>query len=371
VGDGVHRRRLRAGLLACAGLALAIALVAALGGARLWCGVAVIAALSCLAFFASLSPRLAGLAFSLWVFAFVSASLFFPLLFRVWAGFELKRLITPLIQLIMFGMGTTLSLGDFGRVLRVPRSVTVGMLLQFGVMPLTGFALASIFGFKPEVAAGVILVGAAPGGVASNVMTYLAKGDVALSVTMTACSTTMSPVLTPAAMKILAGRYVPIRFGEMMVSILYMIILPIVAGLIVNRVFRASRRWLERALPLVSMAGICLIIAIITSLSRNELLTVGPALFAAVVLHNGIGYLLGYWGARLLGENETAARTISIEVGLQNAGMASGLAMSVLRSSDAALAPAIFGPWMNTSGSVLAAWWQGRPPAPQSGARSG
>jgi BASS family bile acid:Na+ symporter len=357
-------------LLVCAGLGVAGAVGGWLVGLRLLAGVGLITALALLAVFASRSRRLAGFGFTLWVFACVAASLSFPQLFRAWAGFELKRLITPLIQIIMFGMGTTLSLTDFGRVLRFPRSVGVGMLLQFGVMPITGFVLAGLFGFPPEVAAGVILVGAAPGGVASNVMTYLARGDVALSVTMTACSTIMSPVLTPAAMKLLAGRYVPIRFGEMMVSILYMIILPIVAGLIVNRVFRASRRWLERALPLVSMAGICFIIAIITSLSRNELLSVGPALFAAVVLHNGIGYLLGYWGARLLGENDTAARTISIEVGLQNAGMASGLAISVLKSSDAGLAPAIFGPWMNTSGSVLASWWQARPPAPPAGVPS-
>lgn len=360
--DRAPQRTPRTALLACAGAGLALAALGWLAGARLGAGAGVIAALACLALFAALSPRLAGFSFTLSVFAVVAAALLFPQIFRVWGGFELKRLITPLIQIIMFGMGTTLSLGDFARVLRVPRSVTIGMVLQFGVMPLTGFALASLFGFKPEVAAGIILVGAAPGGVASNVMTYLAKGDVALSVTMTACSTMMSPLLTPAAMKLLAGRYVPIPFGEMMVSILYMIILPIVAGLIVNRVFRGSRRWLERALPIVSMAGICLIIAVITSLSRNELLSVGPALFAAVVLHNGIGYLLGYWGARILGENEITARTISIEVGLQNAGMASGLAISVLKSSDAGLAPAIFGPWMNTSGSILASWWQARPP---------
>jgi BASS family bile acid:Na+ symporter len=207
-----------------------------------------------------------------------------------------------------------------------------------------------------------VLVGAAPGGVASNVITYLAGGNVPLSVTMTACSTLMSPLMTPLAMQWLAGRYVPIGFYAMMISIVNMIIVPIVAGLIVNRLFMGHIRWLHRALPVVSMAAICLIIAIITSLSRESLLAVAGSLIAAVVLQNAVGYLLGYLGARAAGLNETDARTVSIEVGLQNAGMASGLAISVLRSSDAGLAAAVFGPWMNISGSVLASWWRGRTP---------
>jgi BASS family bile acid:Na+ symporter len=153
---------------------------------------------------------------------------------------------------------------------------------------------------------------------------------------------------------------VPISFAEMAISIVNMIILPIVAGLVVNRVFIGRLTWLKRALPVVSMAAICVIITIITSLSRDRLLAVAFGLIGTVVLHNSAGYLLGYWGARVFGLNETDSRTVSIEVGLQNAGMASGLAISVLRSSDAGLAAAIFGPWMNMSGSVLASWWRGR-----------
>ncbi len=307
------------------------------------------------------SPRFAGLTFTSAVLTCVTAALCFPWLFLTIGGYKLTGLIVPLIQIIMFGMGTTLSVGDFTRVLTMPRGVLVGTVLQFCVMPVTGFTLATLFGFTGEVAAGVVLVGAAPGGVASNVMTYLAGGNVALSVTMTAVSTLLSPLLTPLAMQQLAGRFVPIDAWAMMLSILQMIILPIVAGLVFNRLLR-DQRWMPRVLPIVSMAAICTIITIITASSRDQLLAVAGALFAVVVLHNGIGFLLGYWGARGLGLNESDSRTASIEVGLQNAGMASGLAISVLHSSDAGLAAAIFGPWMNAAGSVLASYWRQRPP---------
>jgi BASS family bile acid:Na+ symporter len=324
-------------------------------------GLAVIAAWSSIALSLQQKPSLRSFAFTAWVLAFVSAAMFHPLAFRTWGDFELKRLIVPLIQLIMFGMGTTLSLVDFSRVLTMPRAVLVGMVLQFSVMPLTGAALAAAFGFEPAVAAGVVLIGACPGGVASNVMTYLAKGNVALSVTMTACSTLASPIMTPLMMKWLAGQYIEINVPDMMVSILNMIIVPIVAGLVANKILQLLRwrgPWMDRALSVVAMAAICFIIAIITSLSRDKLLTVGLALIAAAVLHNGIGYLLGYWGAALFGLDASTRRTVAIEVGLQNGGMASGLAVNVLNSPNAAMAPAIFGPWMNISGSILASWWR-------------
>ncbi|MBL8219283.1 MAG: bile acid:sodium symporter family protein, partial [Bryobacterales bacterium] len=229
-------------------------------------------------------------------------------------------------------------------------------------MPLAGFVIASLFGFEGAVAAGVILIGSSPGGVASNVITYLARGNVALSVTMTACSTMAAPIMTPLAMKLLAGQYVPIPFMDMMVSIFQMIIIPVVAGLIANKLLHGRAKWIDDLMPIVSMAGICFIIAIITASSRDKLLEVGLALILAAMLHNTTGYLLGYWGARGAGLNETDSRTVAIEVGLQNGGMASGLAMNVLHSSDAALAPAIFGPWMNISGSALASWWRKRLP---------
>jgi BASS family bile acid:Na+ symporter len=325
-------------------------------------GILVVAALVGVAIRVRTSPRLSGLAFTVWVAAGVAAALFYPWAFQSVGNYRLTGLIVPLIQIIMFGMGTTLSLADFARVLTMPWGTFVGVVLQFGVMPITGFLLASLFGFEGEVAAGVVLVGASPGGVASNVMTYLAGGNVPLSVTMTACSTLLSPVMTPLAMRLLAGRFVPIEIVPMMLSILNIIVLPIAAGLVVHRLLR-GRDWMPRVLPVVSMAAICLIITIITANSRDRLLSVAVALVAVVVLHNTIGYVLGYAGARLLRLRERDARTVSIEVGLQNAGMASGLAIGVLNSTDAGLAAAIFGPWMNISGSILASWWRQRSPS--------
>lgn len=318
--------------------------------------------------------RFSGFAFTLWVAAFVAAAMFYPLAFRSWNGYALGGLIVPLIQIIMFGMGTQLTLGDFQRVLAFPRPVLIGIVLQFTIMPMLGAFVAATFAGDPEVAAGMILVGASPGGVASNVMTYLAGGSVALSVTMTACSTLMAPLMTPLAMRLLAGTYVEVPFVGMMISILQMIIVPIAAGLIVNWLLHRVARTMPgaaaistaimKALPAVSMIAICFIIAIITSISRDQLLAGSfvAAIIAAAAIHNGAGYLLGYWGARVLRLTEVESRTVAIEVGLQNAGMASGLAISVLKSPLAAIPPAVFGPWMNMTGAMLASWWANRPP---------
>jgi len=346
----------------------AAALLAVLAGAALHAlGVAPLTGAGVVAglFLAAAALRGTGLSFALSVFAGVAAALFHPHLFIAWGGYPLSNLIVPLIQIIMFGMGTTLSVGDFLRVLRWPRAIAIGAALQFTVMPVTGLLLARTFGFDGAVAAGIVLVGAAPGGVASNVITFLAGANVALSVTMTACSTLLSPLLTPLAMTQLAGQYVPISFTAMMWSIVHMIVLPIVAGLVVHHLFYRRMRWLSRILPLVSMAAICFIITAITALSRDRLLEVAAALVAVVVLHNAIGYLLGYGGGRLFGLGRVDARTVSVEVGLQNAGMASGLAIGVLHSPEAGLAAAIFGPWMNITGSLLASWWRRRPVAPE------
>ena len=363
-------------------------------------------------------------AFTLWVFTFVAVALFYPVAFGTWFGFDLKHLIVPLIQIIMFGMGTTLSLQDFSRVIKMPWPVFLGLILQYSVMPFAGLSLALLFNFEPEIAAGVVLIGSCPGGVASNLMTYLAGGNVALSVTMTSCSTLMSPIMTPFLMKSLAGRFVPIDFIAMMLSILNMIIVPVIAGIIANRILYSKSRWahqvrplalisaitltisflafflnadsmgvfsalksgtiigfmligivalskliisvlmkgpenwMDKTLPIVSMAGICYIIAIITARSSEKLMTVGVAIVAVGIMHNFIGYILGYWLARAGKLDESSCRTVAFEVGMQNGGMASGLAMTVLNSANTALAPAIFGPWMNISGSTLANWWR-------------
>jgi BASS family bile acid:Na+ symporter len=266
-----------------------------------------------------------------------------------------------LIQIIMFGMGTTLGLRDFARVAQFPWPAVVGTSLQFVVMPTLAAGLAMAFGFEGALAAGIILIGASPGGVAPNVITYLAGGHVALSVTLTAISTLLSPFLTPLAMTLLAGTYLELNATEMMWSIVRLIILPIVAGFIANYLLRGFEPWRDRLLPIVSMAAICLVLAILTAAARDQLLAAAASLVALVILHNLGGYLLGYWGARAARLNESEARTVSIEVGMQNAGMAAGLAVSVLHSAEAGLAATVFATVMNVSGAVLASWWRGRP----------
>lgn len=310
------------------------------------------------------SPQWNSFAFALWVLAFVLQAFTFPQLFLDWPIGPSKYYVSPLIQVIMFGMGTTLSLNDFARVLLIPKSIAIGMVLQFTVMPLTGWALAKAMGFPPEIAAGVVLIGACPGGVASNVIAYLARGDVALSVTMTACSTLASPIMTPLAMGMLAGSEVNVPFNDMMWNILKLTIVPVVAGLVVSYLFQWFKLrgpWLDRCLSVIAMVAICVVIGIIVAQSRDDLFKVGPALVLVAIAHNAIGYLLGYFGAKACRLDETTSRTISIEVGMQNGGMATALAMNVLHSPQAALAGAIFGPWMSVSGSMLASWWRRRP----------
>lgn len=291
----------------------------------------------------------------------------FALLFPNWflqiGGFSLKKLIVPLLQLIMFGMGTTMGLSDFEGIIKTPRSVLIGLVCQFSIMPLVGFLLASSFQFPPEIAAGVILVGSSPSGLASNVMSYIAKANVALSVTITAVATLLSPFITPFLMQWLAGTFVEIDTTKMMLDIANMILLPIGLGLVVNRLFRNQTAWLNRYMPLVSMAGITLIIAIITAAGRESLLTIGMALVVCTLLHNLLGYALGYGAARLLRLSVQDCRTIALEVGLQNGGLASGIALQMGKVATVGLAPALFGPIMNITGSLLASAWARRSPA--------
>lgn len=297
------------------------------------------------------------MSFTFWVFVFLSAAIYFPRLFTDW-GFNTTVLVVPLIQLIMFGMGTKLSIEDFICEFSHPKGILVGIFLVYTIMPLAGVFVAWIFGFEPEIAAGVILIGSCPGGAASNVMTFLADGNVALSVSLTAFATLISPFTTPLLMKLFAGRLIEIAFLGMMISILKMIILPIAAGLLVNHLFKGRKQLLDRLLPYLSMSAILLFVTIVVAHYRDKLLVVGPALIGAAIIHNFIGYILGYWSARLAGLSERDCRTLSIEVGLKNGGMGMGLAMNALNSPDASLAPVVFGKWMNISGSALANYWR-------------
>ena len=300
-------------------------------------------------------------AFTFWIFSAVTLAMFYPEYFLYVGDFKLSVLIVPLIQIIMFGMGTSLSVQDFVRVLKMPKGVAVGVFLQYTIMPAVGISLALAFGFPPEIAAGVVLIGSSPGGVASNVMAYIAKANLALSVTLTAVSTLLSPFLTPLLMKLLAGQFVPIDVIAMMWSITKMIIFPIVLGVLFNHFVHGRAKWLDDAMPVISMVGIAVIITIITAAGRDGLMAVGVLLVIAAIIHNATGYLLGYWGARLLGMDEKSSRTVAIEVGMQNAGMASGIAVQMGKIATVGLAPAIFGPWMNVTGSALANYWMRKP----------
>ncbi len=318
----------------------------------------------CLAILASWNRSTRTYAFAVWVLAFVGVAYFLPDLFLEWGGFACSDFVSPLIQVAMFGMGATLTVHDFSRVLKMPKAVAVGMLLQFSVMPLTGWLLATTFRLPTEVAAGVILIGACPGGVTSNVITYLAKGNVALSVTMTAFSTLLAPIMTPLMMSLLAGRMIEVPFVPMMLQIVWIVFLPIAVGLVVNSILsklKSNPETTERLLSFVAMIAICIICAIIVAKAHDALNIVGPTLFCVVAIHNLCGYLLGYWGSRLSGLDESTCRTVAIEVGLQNGGLGATLATTVLKSSQAALASAVFAPWMSVTGSILAAWWRERP----------
>jgi BASS family bile acid:Na+ symporter len=306
--------------------------------------------------------RFKGLSFTVLIFAAVSLSMYYPQSFIQVGDFQLKKLIVPLLQIIMFGMGTAMSFNDFYGVVKMPKGVVVGLICQFSIMPVLGFTLATLFNFPPEIAAGVVLIGSSPSGLASNVMAYLAKANIALSVTLTAVATLIAPFMTPILMKYLAGSFVPIDFISMMISIVKIVILPIALGLIFNHFFHGKAKWLDKTMPIISMGGIALIIMIITAAGRDDLLTIGILLIIAAIIHNLMGYLLGYWGCRLLNMKEQDCRTIALEVGMQNGGLASGIALEMGKISTVGLAPAIFGPWMNISGSSLATWWRDRDP---------
>lgn len=307
-------------------------------------------------------PDLKGLAYSIMIFAAVTTAMYYPAYFIEVNGFKFSSLIIPLIQIIMFGMGTSMSVNDFIAVVKTPRAVFIGVGAQFIIMPMLGFTLATLSGFEPEIAAGIVLIGCSPSGLASNVMNYLAKANLALSITITAITTLLAPLITPVLMKLLAGELIEISILKMMWDIFKMIIIPIGAGLIFNKLLHGKSKWLDDAMPVVSMIGIGFIITIITAAGRESLLDIGLALIGIVLIHNMAGYTLGYWSGRLFRMPEKDCRTIAIEVGMQNAGLASGIAKEMGKIGTVGLASAVFGPLMNITGSILASYWHRRPP---------
>jgi BASS family bile acid:Na+ symporter len=377
-----------------------------------------------LAFSAQKSEKFKGLSFTLQIFAFVSFTLYFPEMFTDW-GFNTNKLIVPSIQIIMFGMGTKLNLRDFVKEFSKPLVVIAGTLMVFVLMPLAAVLIIKVWNFPPEVAAGIILVGACPGGVASNVMTYLAKGNLALSVTVTTFATLLSPLITPLLMMAFAGQLIAVNATNMMISIVNMILIPIFAGIVANKILYGKLEWVRKdvnmiilavctfiaglilifipfpevikslqtglilvswavaivsvtvvvirrsngpedwmdiVLPKLSLGAIMLYIVIVAAHNKATLLTIGPALFLATIVHNIIGFGLGYGTSKALRLSDADVRALTIEVGLKNSGLAVGLAYDVLRSQAAALAPLIFGTWMNIAASSLASFWSHKIP---------
>ena len=371
-------------------------------------------------------PSLRTYQFTAWVIAVVTAALIYPAHFLHVDGFDMRNkwVMLVAIQMVMFGMGTQMSLRDFAGVVKNPRGVLVGILCHFSVMPLVGFALTKIFKFPPEIGAGVILIGSCSSGLASNVMAYIARSNLALSVTVTAVTTMLAPFLTPLWMKLLAGTMVEVSFFKMMIEIVKIMIVPIGAALLHDYLKRASSRgwrvvlvvtalalgwlgflalggwawvsgqvgdgalsviglggfllsavvigtsyhaltlrlaWLDRIMPTLAIVGILYVTAMTTAAGRDNLFKVGACLVIASGLHNMAGFFFGYFLSRGVGLDKNSARSVAFEVGLQNGGMASGLASAMDKLATVGLAPAIFIVWMNVSGSILANYWRKRP----------
>ncbi len=300
-------------------------------------------------------------AFTLIILSAVSIALTFPQYFVTLGTFQLKGLIVPLLQIITFGVGCTMSPHDLSGVLKMPRAVLIGVLCHYTIMPFVGFTIAKVFGFPLEIAAGVVLVGCMPSGLASNVIAFIAKANLALSVTVTAVSTLIAPLMTPLLMKFLGGQFVPVSFSALFFDILKLVIAPIFLGVFINHFFHKKAAWIDKIMPKISMAGIACIIVIITAAGRDSLLHVGGLLVLAMFLHMTVGLMLGYFGGRLFGLSKLNARTIAIEVGMQNGGLASGIAVQMGKIATVGLAPAVNGPIMNTTFSLIATWWGSKP----------
>ena len=380
----------------------------------------------CIAIGIGALPALESYQYTAWIIAAVVAGMIYPSAFLEWGDFDLRNkwVILIIVQMVMFGMGTQMSLNDFSGLATSGRGVIVGLLSQFSIMPLTGFLLTQLFDFKPEIAAGVILIGSCSGGLASNVMTYLARSNLVLSITVTAMSTMIAPLMTPLMMELFSGTFIEIIFVDMMMEIIKIVIIPIGAALLYDYLKNASHKgwhtvkilacisviWLialplglwsllaanlspallrsatmfgflaaallaglgyygiatrfpkaDDFMPYVSMFGIVYFTTVTTAAGHENLLNIGMILFLAAIMHNTAGYLCGYWLSRLFGLGKHSSRALAFEVGMQNGGMASGLAGSMGKLGTVGLAAAVFSPWMNISGSILANYWKRRP----------
>jgi BASS family bile acid:Na+ symporter len=295
-----------------------------------------------------------GKTFSFWVLLFACFGFFAPQLF---IGY--KSWIAPLLGIVMFGMGLTLSTADFREVFRRPRDVVIGVVGHYLIMPGIAYVLAITLRLPPDIAVGVILVGCCPSGTASNVMTFLAKGDVALGVSIASVSTLIAPLATPALVSLLAGEWMTINTQSLVLDIVQVVILPIALGIIAKTLFRRQAEASVKALPLVSTMAIVFIIAIIVGLNQPKLLSNGLLILTAVILHNLLGFALGYLFAWMFGMNLAKRKAVMLETGMQNSGLGAALAAAHF-SPLAAVPSALFSVWHNLSGSALATWFARR-----------
>ncbi|MFQ2245346.1 bile acid:sodium symporter family protein [Aeromonas enteropelogenes] len=293
--------------------------------------------------------------FPLWALLFSLLAYWQPSLFT-----DLKAQIVPLLTIIMLAMGLTLRPANFIDVVHNKKAIGLGLVLQFSVMPLAALLISLLLGFDAELTVGMVLVGSVAGGTSSNVMCYLAKGDVALSITMTALSTLLGVIITPLLVQLLAGKSVDVPVLDMLLSLVKIVLIPVVLGVVANVFLHSLTARIEPVLPLVSMAAIVLIIATVVALNAGQFASIGPIVALAVILHNGIGITAGYWVSRLLGFDERICRTVAFEVGLQNSGLATALAMKFFTPASA-MAGTLFSVWHNLSGSLLAGFWARRP----------
>jgi BASS family bile acid:Na+ symporter len=370
---------------------------------------------------------LKGYRYTAWIIVAVVAGMMYPGSFTKWGSFDLRNkwLILVIIQFVMFGMGIQMSLKDFSGLAQTGKGVLIGLLCHFSIMPLMGLLLTKVFDFEPEIAAGIILIGSCSSGLASNVMVYLARANLVLSVIVTAMATMAAPFLTPLLMKLLAGTLIKVNFIDMMMEIIKIVIVPIGAALLHDYLKTATAKgkkiigvffilgifWLtalpaglwnflkthiasqqllqslevfgflwgaviagvvyhvlarkypllDSIMPYVSMFGIIYFTTVTTAAGHDNLIKIGWLLFISSVIHNAAGYFFGYWLSRLFRLDKNSARTVAFEVGLQNGGMASGLAGRMGKLDTLGLPAAVFSPWMNISGSILANYWRKRP----------
>ena len=294
--------------------------------------------------------------FALWVLLFAGLAMLSPETF-VW----LKSYIPWMLGIIMFGMGMTMTVDDFKSVLQSPKAVVIGVAAQFIVMPGLAFLLCKLFDLPSEIAIGVILVGCCPGGTASNVITYMAKGNTALSVACTSVSTLLAPLLTPAIFYLLASQWIEINALSMLSSILQVVLLPIALGLVTRAILKQNIQYYMPVMPLISVVAIVAIVAAIIAGSKGQILESGLLILGVVILHNGLGYLLGFWASRLFKLPYADSKAVAIEVGMQNSGLGVALAAVHFAASPVTAVPsAIFSLWHNISGPALATYWASR-----------